>query len=151
MLHGGDGDWWSARISRGWLLGHRGVKMLEGPSKFSCRISEHWGHTTQTIAAQLSHSLIMDIPNDVTWWRWQSVVCKYLQQLTFGSQRGKNVGRSIHIFMQNQWATWPWHPNHCCTTVPFTPYGYIEWYCMVQMAIGGLQGSPEAEFWVTEG
>eukprot|EP00956_Cyclotella_meneghiniana_P000799 scaffold897_cov43-Cyclotella_meneghiniana.AAC.10 len=48
-------------------------------------IDEPCDHNNHIIAAQLSHSLIMDIPNDVTWWRSQWVVCKDLHRMSFGS------------------------------------------------------------------
>eukprot|EP00956_Cyclotella_meneghiniana_P008258 scaffold11011_cov25-Cyclotella_meneghiniana.AAC.1 len=68
----------------------------------SRRISELWDHNTQIIAAQLSHSLIMDIPDAVTWWRWQWVVCKDLKSTSFGLQRGKNDGRSYqHVHAES--------------------------------------------------
>ena len=51
------------------------------------------------LLAQLSHSLIMNTSNDVIWWRWQSVVCKDPQSMSFGSRRGKNVGISFRNFM----------------------------------------------------
>eukprot|EP00956_Cyclotella_meneghiniana_P013562 scaffold19661_cov25-Cyclotella_meneghiniana.AAC.1 len=46
-------------------------------------------HAAQTIAPQLSRSLIMDdIMNDVTRWRWQWVSCKGLHSMSFGSPEG---------------------------------------------------------------
>eukprot|EP00956_Cyclotella_meneghiniana_P035093 scaffold111179_cov64-Cyclotella_meneghiniana.AAC.9 len=61
---------------------------MECFSHFSQRTSEPWDHTAQTIAAQLSCSLIMDMVNDVTRWRWQWVSCKGLQSMSFGSPEG---------------------------------------------------------------
>eukprot|EP00956_Cyclotella_meneghiniana_P035091 scaffold111179_cov64-Cyclotella_meneghiniana.AAC.7 len=49
---------------------------------------EPWEHAAQTIAAQLSRSLVMDMVNDVTRWRWQWVSLKGLRSMSFGSPEG---------------------------------------------------------------
>ena len=76
--------------------------MWQAPLKCLHRIGESLDNNKETIAAQLSYSLIMDIPNDVTVFRWQLVVCKDLWSVCFGSLRGNIVKYSLQIFMQNQ-------------------------------------------------
>ena len=43
----------------------KGEKLDDGTSQISCRISEPVDHSAQTVATQLSHSLIIYIVNEV--------------------------------------------------------------------------------------